>query len=218
MKRLKIILLFSLLSFSFFGSSEAQQPIKINTLHSGDLIFQSLDCGSLCAAIEAVTPGFKGHHFSHVGIIYKHKNRLMVIEAIGKEVHLSPLSKVIKRSPLTSFIGRLKGKDTLMIDSMLHFALRQIGVPYDDAFLYDNGKYYCSELVFDAFKYANRGIPFFKMQPMTFKIPGSSKTFKVWEHYFKSRNQPIPEGKPGCNPGSIITSKKINVFLLKLTR
>ncbi|MHC4724324.1 MAG: hypothetical protein ACYS9V_08765 [Planctomycetota bacterium] len=35
----------------------------------GDLLFQDLDCGPLCDAIEKVTTGYQGSNFSHVGIL-----------------------------------------------------------------------------------------------------------------------------------------------------
>ena len=48
------------------------------------------------------------------------------------------------------FVGRLKRKYRKYIPEN-HFSLQQVGVPYDDEYLYDNGKYYCSELIYDAF-------------------------------------------------------------------
>jgi len=38
-------------------------------LQPGDLLFQDLDCGPLCDAIEKVTTGYQGANFSHVGIV-----------------------------------------------------------------------------------------------------------------------------------------------------
>ena len=35
----------------------------------GDIIFQDLDCGPPCDAIEAVTSGYNGAQLSHCGII-----------------------------------------------------------------------------------------------------------------------------------------------------
>lgn len=211
--RFRLLFLFLFTVSSAFG---AKNPvISIKALHSGDLIFENLDCGPLCDAIEAVTPAYEGEHFSHVGIIYKEKNQIMVIEAIGKNVHLTPIRKVLQRTTHPVYIGRLPNPDTFMIRKIIQFSLKQIGVPYDNDFLYNNGKYYCSELVYDAFKSANSGRPFFKLHPMTFKIPGSKNTFPVWIKYFSKIGIPIPEGKPGCNPGGIICSGKLNLFLLK---
>lgn len=210
---------FLLLLFIFSAPcAHAGQPetLLLKQLKSGDLIFQNLDCGGLCDAIEAVTPAYNDEHFSHVGIIYRDKNgALMVIEAIGQNVCITPIQKALQRSKNPCYIGRLKPSDTTMAPQIIAFALQQKGLPYDDGFIYGNGKYYCSELVYDAFKSAHHQQPFFQMQPMTYKIPGSDKTFPAWQEYFAKLRLPIPEGQPGCNPGGMASSGKLNMFLLK---
>ncbi|HET8572773.1 MAG TPA: YiiX/YebB-like N1pC/P60 family cysteine hydrolase [Edaphocola sp.] len=196
----------------------AGQPrtLLINQLKSGDLIFQNLDCGSLCDAIEAVTPAYDGEHFSHVGIIYLNKEgQLMVIEAIGKGVCLTPIQKVLQRSKNPCYIGRLRSSDSGMARQVIAFALKQEGQPYDDGFIYNNGKYYCSELVYDAFKAANHQEPFFSMQPMTYKMPGSNEIFPAWKQYFSKLHLTVPEGRPGCSPGGIASSGKLIMLLLQ---
>ena len=56
----------------------------------GDIIFQDLDCGPPCDAIEAVTSGYNGAQLSHCGIITeiqgKEFSQIFVIEAIGDGV------------------------------------------------------------------------------------------------------------------------------------
>lgn len=94
----------------------------------------------------------------------------------------------------------------------MQFIYKNEGVAYDDEFLYDNGKYYCSELIYDALKYANNNKPVFKLFPMTFKKPGSDSYFPVWENYFRNLQMEIPEGQPGCNPGGLSRSKKIYIM------
>ena len=41
------------------------------SLQDGDLLFQDLNCGELCNAIEAVTEGVNGKDFSHCAIVVK---------------------------------------------------------------------------------------------------------------------------------------------------
>ena len=110
------------------------------------------------------------------------------------------------------YVGRLKRKYHKLITKAIDFSLEQIGVPYDDEYVYDNGAYYCSELIYDAFKFANNGTPFFELQPMTYKEPGTNSYFPAWVEYYKSINAGIPEGLPGCNPGGISISNKIKVI------
>ena len=52
-------------------------------LREGDLLFQNLNCGALCDAIETVTEGVDGKDFSHCGIVVELNDSLKVIEAIG---------------------------------------------------------------------------------------------------------------------------------------
>lgn len=212
--RIFLLLIICQLSFSFVHANDLS-PLDVNHLKSGDLIFQSLDCGPLCNAIEAVTPAYQGNHFSHVGFIYKKNDSLFIIEAIGKDVHLTPLQQVLQRSAKAVVIGRLTGKDTLLIPAAIQFSLEQSGTPYDDDFLYNNGKYYCSELVYGAFKFAQNGKAYFQLFPMTYKMPGSCKIFPAWIKYFKEKKMAPPEGKPGCNPGSIACSGKLKMYLLQ---
>lgn len=200
------------LSILFLLSSlfiHAQQKIQ---LKAGDLIFQNLACGPLCDAINAVTRGYGGNKFSHMGMVYLRNDSVLIIEASGKDVHLTPLDKFLSRSAFPHYVGRLKPVYQGLIPEALTFSIQQMGVPYDDQYLYGNGKYYCSELIYDSFKSSNKGNPFFMMFPMTYKEPGSDQYFPVWKAYFGHLNMDVPEGKPGCNPGGISLSDKISIL------
>ena len=109
------------------------------------------------------------------------------------------------------YIGRLKKKYRKYIPEAIEFALQQDGVPYDDAYVYNNGKYYCSELIYDAFLHSYKK-PLFDLFPMTFKSPKSNDYFEVWAAYYKKLNLEIPEGQLGCNPGGISTSDKLRII------
>ncbi len=181
------------------------------------MLFQDLDCGDLCDAIEKVTTGVEGKSFSHLGLVYGKADSLYVIEAIGKDVHLTPIASFINRNKDAKgnpkvVAARLKEPYLKLNALALQYAMQQIGIPYDDAFLYDNGKYYCSELIYDAYKYANDGRPFFELQPMTFIDPETGKTFEAWVNYYRNLGMEVPEGKPGCNPGGISTSDKLEII------
>lgn len=200
---------FLLLSFPLFAQVSPKQ------LQDGDLIFQDLDCGPLCDAIEAVTQSYGGNHFSHMGLVYHHNDTLYVIEAAGTAVRLNTFAHFSENTTKPMYVGRLKAKYHLLIPDAIAFALKQLGVPYDDEYVYGNGSYYCSELIYDAFKAANNDSPFFKLYPMTYKKPGTDEYFPAWVDYYKSIGKQIPEGLPGCNPGGISLSDKIEVFSLK---
>ena len=199
MKKAIYFLLFMLM----FGFAYAQQ------LKQGDLLFQNLDCGPLCDAIEQVTYGKDGLKFSHIGLVVIKHDSIYVIEAIGKSVVLTPYKKFKARTTNPLYLGRLNEPYQPLIDSAINFAMQQLGIPYDEPFLYNNNKYYCSELIYDAFKASNQNIPFFELEPMTFKQPKSTTFFKAWVDYYKTLGIAIPEGEPGINPAGISRSNKL---------
>lgn len=189
------------------------QTIPANIkLQNGDFLFEDLDCGPLCDAIEQVTQSYGGNHFSHIGLVYVKGDSSFIIEAIGNNVRMTPLAQFTSRTKHKIFIGRMKPEYHHLVDSAISFSLKSIGIPYDDDFLYNNGKYYCSELIYDAFQYANKGKPVFQLEPMTFKPIGSKEFFPVWVDYYKKLSEAIPEGKPGINPGGISRSKYIEIL------
>ncbi len=198
MKKIALLLLF-LRVVAF-----AQQPLK-----NGDLLFQNLDCGPLCSAIEEVTHGHDGLKFSHIGLVYVKQDSVYIIEAIGSAVQLTPLQQFVARTKNPLYWGRVKKAHQHLIDSALAFSIQQLGVPYDDPFLYNNHKYYCSELIYDAFKAANHNNDFFVLEPMTFKQPASKTFYPAWVDYYRELGIDIPEGLPGINPAGISRSNKL---------
>lgn len=184
-------------------------------LKKGDLLFQDLDCGSLCDAIESVTQGIGNAHFSHVAIVTnKSKKDVMLIEAIGSEVKITKLNDFLKRSldgcgrPKV-VVGRVN--DLSIVENAVENLKKYIGQPYDDVFNIENNSYYCSELVYFAFKNM-KDENIFTMMPMTYKDKKTGKTFKSWEEYFNNLNVEIPEGEPGINPGGISRSENISIL------
>jgi len=201
---MKTFILF-LLGLSAFAQTDVP-------LQDGDLIFQDMDCGPLCDAIEAVTEGYNGADFSHMGMAYHHNDTIYVIEAAGSAVRLTTLDKFRKNTSKPMLVGRLTPKNQKLVPAAIFFSLQQLGVPYDDEYVYNNGSYYCSELIYDAFMFANGGRPFFELQPMTYKQPGTNAFFPAWADYYRAINKNIPEGQPGCNPGGISLSDKIIII------
>lgn len=195
-------LIFILLFFFF---------IRINAqtlgLKQGDLLFQHLNCGDFCEAIEKVTPSYNNTHFAHVGILMKdQKNQWVVAEAVSKGVYLTVLDTFINRSGKKNiYVGRLNSK--YKIPSLKEIE-KFIGSPYDSVFDIENNAYYCSELVYFLYK-DNAGNKIFKLNPMTFKDPETGTFFPAWLQYFQKMNIAIPENKPGLNPGSMINQQKL---------
>ena len=187
-------------------------------LQPGDLLLQDLDGGPLCEAIEKVTTGYQGENFSHVGIVAQdERGRLVVIEAVSAGVKATSLQSFLGRSfdkegrPKV-VVGRLKTTYRHLIPPALKEALALRGKPYDKVFAADNDAHYCSELVYEIFRRANKDVALFAAQPMTFKDPGTGRTNPAWEQYFAGLGVPIPEGEPGINPGAISRSDILTIF------
>ncbi len=211
MKLLNII--FVLIFFSV-GLTKGQ---NINyQAQEGDILFQDLDCGDLCTAIKQVTIGIDSAEFSHIALVQKVAGKWMVLEAISDGVKYTPLLDFFKRSIDENgnpkiWVGRIKDKYRRIIPKVKELSASYLSIPYDDSFLMDNGKYYCSELLYDIFKKANDNTPFFDLEPMTFKDLKTKQFLKVWKEYYQKLGLPIPEGEQGINPAGISRSPKIEI-------
>jgi hypothetical protein len=204
-----------LLSGCSLSPNNSSYP-KTEALREGDLLFQDLNCGELCDAIEAVTEGVDGKDFSHCAMVVKINDTLKVVEAIGDKVQVNTLKDFFARSGDTASIqnitvGRVLEKYQPIVAKAAMKVKEYIGQPYDDVFLMDNNSWYCSELLYDAFKEANDAQEFFTLNPMTFKDPKTKAFFPTWVNYYKQLETDIPEGKPGINPGLISRSDRIQI-------
>jgi len=178
-------------------------------LRPGDLLFQDLDAGPLCDAIETVTLGVDGAKFSHVGMVARVQGaEAIVIEAVGAGVVETPLAEFLARSKDDAgqpkvIVGRTEGDLQQLTPRTIDVARSFLGRPYDSVFAMDNSAFYCSELLWESFRTANSGAPVFDLAPMTFKDPATGETFPAWTAYYAELGAPIPEGAPGLNPGSM---------------
>ena len=87
--------------------------------------------------------------YSHCGIIIMKKGKPYVLEA-ENGVELTSMDKWLKRGKMFNHyrVMRLKEEQKLKLPYKL-------GGRYDRAFRFDNGKYYCSELVWELYKKNN---------------------------------------------------------------
>ena len=117
---------------------------------AGDFLFQSLPHNPLIDAIE----GSSGSPFSHCGIIKMravttpHEAEWVVIEAIGpvKETRLPHWIAQGRDSAYVAY--RLQGPLAKRIPDIIAAAERYEGRPYDIHYDMDDGKIYCSELLY----------------------------------------------------------------------
>jgi hypothetical protein len=181
-------------------------------LQEGDLLFQDLDSSPLCDAIELVTPGYNDANFSHIGFIVSDDGKLKVLEAIPPKVILTELEDFLSRSKDKDgnpkvIVGRLKLKYQYTLKDAIPFLKSKIGIGYDEVFLLNNEKYYCSELIYEAFEKDS----IFQLQPMTFLHPETKDTLSIWKEYYSDLRVDIPQKKLGINPGIMSLSDKIEI-------
>lgn len=197
--------IFFSMAFMMLGFSCIQKEFQ---WEEGDILFQDGDCGDFCEAIRKVTEGYQGIDFSHNGLLMKENGEWFVLEAIGKGVSKTPLQEFLNRhldenGKPKVMVGRLKSEYQHLIPTAISEAKKHLGKPYDSAFDFENEAYYCSELIHFAFKAANEGSDVFQPKPMTYNDPDTGELFPIWETYFLELGIPVPEGKPGLNPGGM---------------
>ena len=205
-----------LLIISFVAVHASKTPYF--QLLPGDLLFQDLDCGTLCDGIDKVTYGVRNTYMSHVGIVISTQGaEPQIIEAIGEGVIKTSLSSFLHRSHDENgyprvVVGRLANPYKHLIPEAIVAAKGELGKPYNTTFYPNDGEsQYCSQLIYDIFKIANHDKPIFHLQKMDFKIPGTSLIVKEWSEYFKRLHAKVPQGMLGNNPGMMSREKFIQI-------
>ena len=98
------------------------------------------------------------------------------------------------------------------VDAVIMRARKHLGEEYDWSFRPDNGKMYCSELVFESYL-DNEGRHLFDAGPMSFRdAEGNMPRF--WTDLFERLGEEVPEGVVGTNPTDMSKSE----ILIEVTR
>ncbi len=213
MKTYILFIAFILLG-SIFVSAQDWKGYKFE---SGDILFQDVDCGALCDAIEMAGPARSDKRFSHVGIAYVVQDAIWVIEAYKDNVHLVMLDSFMKRQTTVNgnpkvMVGRLSAEYQNLAGRAVGFALEQRGRAYDNTYTYDNGIYYASELVFDAYKAANGGLALLELTTANFNDPKTNKLLPFWEEHFKGLQMKVPDGATVFTPGGIANDENVEII------
>lgn len=200
------------------GCKEQAAEQTTPEMQVGDILFQDLDCGAACDAIESVTEGVDGKDFSHCGIVAQVDGELQVVEAYGS-VQAVPIDTFLNRVKTKEgqpkvVIGRLQTQYQQLAKESAEVSKSFIGLPYDEEFKLGDNKYYCSELVYECFKAANDSNAFFPLNVMTFKEPDSDDYMPYWIEYYNKLGVPVPEGDSGINPGAISRNEYLEVISL----
>ena len=92
-------------------------------------------------------------------------------------------------------------RDTTGVAAAIERARKFIGQPYDYSFRPDNGKMYCSELVWESYL-APDGSRRFPARPMNFLAADGSLP-RFWAELFAGLGEEIPQDIPGTNPNDM---------------
>lgn len=175
-------------------------------LKTGDLLFVLEGGSEFSEAISDATSFSDSLSFVHVGILESDSEKgNIVIEASPEEgVRSISLDEFLNLAP------KIQGQPGVVVkrvnvdypvETTIINAKSYEGQPYDWWYLPDNGKMYCSELVYESYR-DTKGDRLFTSKPMNFRTSdGSMPDF--WIKLFEELGEPIPEGFPGTNPNDM---------------
>ena len=136
-----IILLLALPFSSMVTEMITAQTDPIEEVKEGDVIFQTSQ-SQQSPLIQIATRS----RISHCGIIVMKNGKPYVLETL-KTLVVTPLDKFIARGEGGKYWLKRSKKENVKIEYGSY-----LGKPYDLAFKFDNGKFYCSELIYDIYK------------------------------------------------------------------
>lgn len=154
MKRFVVFTIAVLLAFMGWHCWRSQSPPATSALKEGDIVFQT----SKSAQSKYIMLATKSQ-WSHCGIIVEKSDGLYVLEAIST-VSLTPYQQWVDRGRDKRVSVKRYTEESIKI-----MYSKYLGKPYDLAFKFDNGKWYCSELVYDIYK-QQLGVELCKPRPV----------------------------------------------------
>ena len=164
-------------------------------LKNGDLVFVGENGSAFSSAIAESTSDSEGISWVHVG-------------------------NGVRRLPLAGFVAEQDGavlkymrlKTDFAADEAIARAKSRIGEPYDWYYLPDNGRCYCSELIYDSYL-DESGAHIFPAESMSFR-DADGQMPQFWIDLFAALGCEVPEGEKGTNPDSMAESGLLyEVFL-----
>lgn len=168
-------------------------------LQQGDLLFYR-DTAGMGAAVQRSTG-----EYTHVALVENVGDTVWIIDATQRYgVSRRPLLHGLGNEHPLPDVYTLDNRVSVNIDSVLFRARAFIGQSYDDTFLPNNGKLYCSELIYECFRFSN-GKHIFKTKPMNWRDKEGNLP-EYWDKHFKELGMPVPEGVPGTNPWDLSQS------------
>lgn len=135
-----ILLLLALPFSSMVTETFTAQTGAVKNVKEGDVIFQT----SQSEQSPSIQIGTRSM-ITHCGIVVMKGGKPYVLETL-KTLVLTPLDKFIARGKDGRYWLKRSNKDNIKIKYNSY-----LGKPYNLAFKFDNGKFYCSELIYDIY-------------------------------------------------------------------
>ena len=159
------------------------------------------------SAIQDATARGDAMPYTHAAMAEVNEDgTVWIIEAVGE--------RGVCRTELEAFLdrsARIEGRPAVAvyrvraaeeeITAAVKRAAEFIGQPYDWWYMPDNGRIYCSELLYECFLDADGG-HIFSARPMNFRAADGSMP-QFWEELFDRLGEPVPEGVDGTNPADM---------------
>ena len=180
---------------------------------SGDLLFVAApfeEASDMAQAITTATASRDSIKFSHVAMVVVERGSFYVLEAsLRWGVTRVEWSAFLSEAPL------INGKPGVVVkrvsipgfpmEAAVSRAKLHKGEPYDQSFRPDNGKMYCSELIYESYRYAD-GRALFTARPMNFR-DANGRMPPFWTEWFQRLGEAVPEGVSGTNPQDLSKEK-----------
>ncbi|MDE5609140.1 MAG: hypothetical protein K2I66_02000 [Bacteroidales bacterium] len=206
MKRIFRIGLFLLLAMTIACHSNGRRAGEAYVPQSGDLLFVLADASAFSGAIADATAQHDSLKFSHVAIVGVQNGQPYVVEAssrcgVARTAWDTFFSLAPKIDGKPGVVAMRVVADGFHAEQALARAETHIGEAYDWSFLPNNGKMYCSELVYESYLLED-GRALFSARPMNFRnAEGHLPEF--WRTLFEELGEAVPEGIPGTNPNDL---------------
>lgn len=180
-------------------------------LQNADLVFVGAENSAFSQAIKSATAK-GGTDYTHIGIVEVAQDGAFVIEATSeKGVVRTAWAEFVRTNEGRAMnLMRLKKSVKFNASAVITRAKGFLGQPYDWAFLPNNDKMYCSELVWETFVGEN-GERIFKANPMNF-YDEKGNLPEFWVQNFKKLGISVPQGVLGTNPNDMSKSPQIELL------
>ena len=204
--------------------------MKLTNLQKGDLLFQLRSGGELEYAISRVFAGYNGMLLNHVAVYCGEGEcgegeygEEKVVEATIPQVRCISPEHFLQRSVLDTsgrhcvVHARLLPEYQHLNEKAVEFILEQLDKPYDYHYMSKEKAsrekgWYCSELILEAWRFANHGRFVFPQIPMGFRDMETNELLPYWVQHYNKAGKPIPEGEPGSHPALLSCSEKIDII------